>query len=175
VRDLDMIASRILATAKRIERLGWHLQIFTDVALVEQLAGVLRTLPVPVVIDHMGLAMAAQGPSQRGLSVLCELIASDRVWVKLSGAYRISTQEPGFADANSIIRTLISANANRCIWGTDWPHTGAHSHTPSADAPAIAYRPLDAAGLLEQLVSCAGEKSVVEKILVENPSHLYGF
>ena len=175
MRDFDTIASGLLATAKRIERLGWHLQIFTDVALVEQLARVFRTLPVPVVIDHMGLAIAAQGPSQPGLSALCELIASGRVWVKLSGAYRISTREPDFADASSIIRALISANANRCIWGTDWPHTGVHSHTQSAEAPPIVYRSLDAAALLEQLISCAGEDSVVEKILVENPSRLYGF
>lgn len=175
VRDVDTIASGVLATARRIERLGWHLQIFTDIALIAQLAGVLRTLPVPVVIDHMGLAMAAEGPSQRGLSALCELIAGGRAWVKLSGAYRISSQEPGFADASAIMRALISANASRCVWGTDWPHTGAHAHTQSAEAPPVTYRPLDAAALLEQLMSCAGERSVVEKILVENPAHLYGF
>jgi predicted TIM-barrel fold metal-dependent hydrolase len=175
VRDLDAIASGLVATAKRIERLGWHLQIFTDVALIEQLANVLRTLPVPVVVDHMGLAMAAQGPSQRGLVALCELLAGGRVWVKLSGAYRISTQEPGFADASSIIRSLIAANPSRCIWGTDWPHTGAHAHTQSAEAPPVIYRPLDTAALLEQLISCAGEKRIVDKILVENPAALYGF
>jgi len=128
-----------------------------------------------VVIDHMGLARNVQGPLQRGLAVLCELIASGRVWVKLSGAYRISTQITGFADTNSVIQTLIAANPSRCIWGTDWPHTGAHAHKQSGEAPPITYRPLDAAALLEQIVSCAGDMQTTEKILVTNPALLYGF
>jgi predicted TIM-barrel fold metal-dependent hydrolase len=175
VRDVDEIARYVIATARRIERLGWHLQIFTDLAIIEQLAKSLRALPVPVVIDHMGLAMASCGPSQRGLAMLCELLAGSRVWAKLSGAYRISVQEPDFADASAIIRSLIAANPNRCIWGTDWPHTGAHAHVRSAEAPPVIYRSLDTAALLEQLVSCAGERDVVERILVENPARLYEF
>lgn len=175
VRDVDTIASRLSATANRIARLGWHLQIFTDIALIEKLAGVLGTLPVPVVVDHMGLAMAASGTSQPGLIALCDLLASGRVWVKLSGAYRISQQEPGFADADAIIRTLIAANPDRCVWGTDWPHTGAHAHTESDEAPPVIYRPLDTAALLEQLVACAGEQKIVDKILTANPAVLYAF
>ena len=96
-------------------------------------------------------------------------------WVKLSGAYRVSTQEPGFADAGAIIRALIDANPDRCVWGTDWPHTGGHGHAQSAAAPPIIYRRLDTAALLEQLVACAGDAAIVRKILVDNPARLYGF
>jgi predicted TIM-barrel fold metal-dependent hydrolase len=175
LRDVDAIAGLVTATAKCIERLGWHVQIFTDLAVIEQLAARLRTLPVPIVIDHMGLAQAAQGSSQRGLSALCDLLASGRGWVKLSGAYRISTQEPGFADAGAIIRALIAANPDRCVWGTDWPHTGGHGHAQSAEAPPIIYRRLDTAALLDQLVACADDDAIVRKILVDNPAELYGF
>jgi predicted TIM-barrel fold metal-dependent hydrolase len=175
LRDVDEIAGLVTATARRIARLGWHVQIFTDLAVIEQMAGHLPALPVPVVIDHMGLAQAAQGPAQRGLGALCDLLASGRGWVKLSGAYRVSTQEGGFADAGAIIRALIDANSDRCIWGTDWPHTGGHGHAQSAQAPPIIYRRLDTAALLEQLVACAGDAAMVRKILVDNPARLYGF
>jgi predicted TIM-barrel fold metal-dependent hydrolase len=174
-RDADAIADLVAATARRIARLGWHVQIFTDLAVIEQLAARLRTLPVPIVIDHMGLAQAAQGPAQRGLAALGDLLASGRGWVKLSGAYRVSVQEPGFADAGAIIRALIAANPDRCVWGTDWPHTGGHGHAQSAQAPPIIYRRLDTAALLDQLVACAGDDATVRKILVNNPAELYGF
>ena len=174
-RNVDEIAGLVSATARRIERLGWHLQIFTDLAVIEQLRKTLRTLPVPVVIDHMGLAQAAQGPAQRGLAALGDLLASGRGWVKLSGAYRVSVREPGFADAVAIIRALIEANPDRCVWGTDWPHVGGHGHAPSAEAPPAIYRRLDTAALLDQVVACAGDDATVCKILVDNPAKLYGF
>jgi predicted TIM-barrel fold metal-dependent hydrolase len=175
LRDVDEIAGLVTATARSIDRLGWHVQIFTDLQVIEQLAGRLRALPVPIVIDHMGLARAAHGLAQHGLAALCDLLASGRGWVKLSGAYRVSAQEPGFADAGAIIRALIDANPDRCVWGTDWPHTGTHGHVQSAAAPPVTYRPLDTAALLEQLVACAGDAAVVNKILVDNPTRLYGF
>ena len=174
-RDVDEIAGLVTATAKRIARLGWHVQIFTDLAVIEQLAKILRTLPVPAVIDHMGLAQAAQGPAQRGLGALGELLASGRGWVKLSGAYRVSVQEPHFVDAGAIIRTLIEANPDRCLWGTDWPHVGGHGHAQSAEAPPAIYRRLDTAALLDQLVAGASDDATVRKVLVDNPAELYGF
>jgi predicted TIM-barrel fold metal-dependent hydrolase len=175
LRDTDEIANLITNTAKRITRLGWHVQVFTDLAVIEKLAGCLRSLPVPIVFDHMGYAKAAQGLTQPGLAALCDLLAGDRCWVKLSGAYRVSVQEPGFADAETIIRALIAANADRAVWGTDWPHTGGHGHAASTVAPPLTYRSLDTAALLEQLVACAGHAAVVTKILVDNPARLYGF
>ena len=175
LRDSDEIADLVTAIAKRIDRLGWHVQVFTDLAVIGHLAGRLRALPVPIVIDHMGLAQAAQGLAQNGLASLCDLLASGRCWVKLSGAYRVSDQDSGFDDAGAIIRALIDANPDRAVWGTDWPHTGSHGHAQSAAAPPISYRRLDTAALLEQLVACAGDAAIVGKILVDNPARLYGF
>lgn len=175
LRDIDEIARVVTYAAQRIARLGWHVQIFTDLTVIERLARSFRSLPVPLVFDHMGGAKAARGPEQPGMDTLCDLLATGRCWVKLSGAYRISDQEPGFSDADAIIRKLVAANPLRAVWGTDWPHTGGHGHAQSAEAPPIIYRPLDTAALVEQLVTCAADASVVQKILVDNPGHLYGF
>ena len=35
--------------------LGWHVQVFTTMALIEQLESALPDLPVPLVVDHFGL------------------------------------------------------------------------------------------------------------------------
>ena len=39
LRDTDEIAGLMTATARRIARLGWHVQIFTDLSVIERLAG----------------------------------------------------------------------------------------------------------------------------------------
>lgn len=42
--------------APRPAPLGWHLQIWTDAAMLTALHDYLAELPVPLVIDHLGLA-----------------------------------------------------------------------------------------------------------------------
>jgi len=175
LRDEAQLIELIDTTVARIARLGWHLQIFTDVAVIAKLAGHLRTLPIPLVIDHMGLADAARGADQPEFRAMCELLAAGKCWVKLSGAYRVSKREPDFPDAAAIIRALIAANPDRLVWGSDWPHTASHGHTQSAAAPPLHYRPIDSAALLEQLAECAGDAVTLRKILVDNPAGLYGF
>jgi predicted TIM-barrel fold metal-dependent hydrolase len=54
---MDEIAAveRMLAPiAERVARLGWHLQIYADPGVVAPIVPVIRRLPVPVVLDHMG-------------------------------------------------------------------------------------------------------------------------
>lgn len=173
--DVTVVGDMLAQTAHRIARLGWHLQVFADLSVIAGLARLLRALPVPVVIDHMGLAKGEMGTAQPGFDELCDLLASGACWVKVSGAYRISRQEPDFADAGPIIRALIAANPERAVWGTDWPHTASHGHSASDVAPLISYRPLDTAALLEQLAACAGDAATLKKVLVDNPAALYGF
>ncbi len=175
LRDESRLIALIDATVTRIARLGWHLQIFTDVTMIAKLVGHLGALPIPLVIDHMGLADAARGPDQPEFRALCELLAAGKCWVKLSGAYRVSRREPNFPDASPIIRALIAANSDHLVWGSDWPHTASHGHTPSASAPPLHYRPIDSAALLEQLAECAGDAVTLRKILADNPAKLYGF
>jgi hypothetical protein len=44
-----------------------------------------------------------------------------------------SSQTPDNGDAAPLARALISANSDRIVWGTDWPHP--HSVTPSGRKP----------------------------------------
>jgi predicted TIM-barrel fold metal-dependent hydrolase len=162
-------------TAFRVASLQWHVQIFTDLNVIQGLAEIFRSLPVPIVIDHFGLAHAAAGTDQAGFPTLCDLLAEGRCWVKLSAAYRISKNEPDFPDATPIAKALIAANPDRVVWGTDWPHTGGHGHTQESEPPLIEYRQIDDGLLIDRLANWAGDDATLAKVLVHNPVRLYGF
>ena len=161
--------------AFRVASLQWHVQIFTDLNVIHGLAETFRSLPVPIVIDHFGLADAAAGTNQTGFSTLCDLLAEGRCWVKVSAAYRISENEPVFPDATPIAKALITANPDRVLWGTDWPHTGGHDHAQESEPPLIDYRQLDDELLINCLADWAGDDVTLTKILVHNPAQIYGF
>jgi predicted TIM-barrel fold metal-dependent hydrolase len=161
------------ATAARIKGLGWHVQIYARVSVIAALRDRLAELPFPVVIDHLGRPDPAQGPRQPDFAALLDLVKSGGVYVKLSGAYRISDRAPDFADVTSLARALVAANPDRILWGSDWPHTNSGYGRPLNEiAPPI---PIDDALLLNQLPIWVPDAAVRRKILVDNPARLYGF
>jgi len=173
LRDLDGLRELIGRTARRIAPFGWHLQIYTALPMLAELAEAIRDAPVPVVLDHMGGARA--GDDAAALRPLLDLLGSGRCWVKLSGAYRVSRLESGFEDATAIARLLVQTNAEQLVWGTDWPHTAHHAGTPRLDAPLLAFRALDAIHLMRCLADAARDQSTFTRILETNAARLYGF
>jgi predicted TIM-barrel fold metal-dependent hydrolase len=112
-RDAQQIAAMIHAAADRVGPLGWHIQLFTNVTVIQALADTLKHAPVPVVFDHMALADGRLGNTQAGLAALLGLVSAGQCWAKLSGCYRVSRNEPDFPDAGQIVRALIAANPDR--------------------------------------------------------------
>jgi predicted TIM-barrel fold metal-dependent hydrolase len=160
-------------TAQRVASIGWHIQIFATAALLADILPEIAVLPATVVIDHMGGADASLGPTQPVVQCLAALLRAERVWVKVSGANRVSRLPTGFRDALPIMRALIAANPERLVWGTDWPHIG--PHTPGETGLAT-YLPLDNHGLLTLLAeACDGDQATFDARLVANPGRLYGF
>jgi predicted TIM-barrel fold metal-dependent hydrolase len=174
--DASRILDQIRDTAARIAPLGWHIQIFSRLSVIDALEAELARMPVPLVIDHMGLARGELGVSQPGFASLLRLVGSGKSWVKISGAYRVSSQAPDYADAAPIARALIDANPERIIWGTDWPHTGEHKGAVHhGEPPLIEYRPLDNGKLADLLIGWCGNEAMLKRVLVDNPAALYGF
>ncbi len=158
--------------AARISRLGWHVQIFVPGPLLQALAPAIPSLAVPVVVDHMGGADASLGLDQPGLPELRALLSGGKVWVKISGVNRVSRQPKGFRDGLPIMRSLVSANSARLVWGSDWPHIGPHE----AGAPkTVVYMDHDNADLLNVLGEAASNGADRRAILTDNPAALYGF
>jgi len=94
---------------------GWHIQIYTNLAVIAAIKELVLASPVPVVFDHFGGAQGALGPSQPGFSDLLDLVRSGKAYVKISGAHRASTQAPDYPDAAPLAKELIAANADRIV------------------------------------------------------------
>jgi predicted TIM-barrel fold metal-dependent hydrolase len=45
---------------------GWHIQIYTNLAVIASIKDLVLVSPVPVVFDHFGGAQAALGMDSRG-------------------------------------------------------------------------------------------------------------
>ena len=166
------IAARLLReAAETVAPLGWHVQVYTNLAVIEAAHHALQDLPAPLVIDHFGRAMAAAGVSQPGFDALLDLVRSGKAYVKLSAAHRIA---PGAPDkAGPIARALIATNPKRLLWGSDWPHTtGGGSREPGQIAP---FNPVDDGAALCRLREFCGSADTLRTILVTNPARLYGF
>src|SRR6202163_3281530 len=94
----------------------------TSLPMITAVKDIVAAAPMPLVFDHFGGAQAALGPEQPGFADLVELVRTGKAYVKISGAYRASKLGPDYADAAPLARALIAANAERIVWGTDWPH-----------------------------------------------------
>ncbi|HVW09466.1 MAG TPA: amidohydrolase family protein, partial [Bryobacteraceae bacterium] len=166
---------RLQIALKQAKSANWHVQMFTSLNVIAAIRDLVMAADVPVVFDHFGGAKAAGGVSQPGFSDLLDLLRSGHAYVKVSGAYRASSQAPDYKDAAPLARAFIAANPDRVIWGTDWPHPDT---TIRPGHPATEVTPLlqiDDGALTNQLPVWAPDAAVRRKILVENPARLYGF
>lgn len=166
---------RFQSAVERMKGLNWHVQMYTNLAMISAIKDLVATSPVPVVFDHFGGARAELGPQQPGFAELVELVRSGKAYVKISGAYRASKLAPDYTDVVPLAKALIAANPERIVWGTDWPHPD--WVTPPGRKPTDV-NPLfqiDDGRLLNQLPVWAPEPGIRKKILVDNPVRLYAF
>ncbi len=143
-----------------IRPLGWHVVLHLDAVDIGSLSEMIRALPIPFVIDHMGRVDAAKGTAQPAFRALLELAALPNCWIKISGAERISSAP--FDHAIPIAAALVSALPHRTLWGTDFPH------------PNLKH-PVDEADLVDLLPVIMPDTAARQRVLVDNPAKLYGF
>jgi predicted TIM-barrel fold metal-dependent hydrolase len=143
--------------------LGWHLQLWIDVKDLPETIPVLKSLGLPVVIDHMGRTDARAGTATEGFQSLLCALSEGWCWAKLSGAHRISRDAPDYPDARPFHEALVRANPERLVWGGDWPHPRVEGEMP------------DAGHLFELFQMWTPDAATQHRILVANPAKLYGF
>ena len=144
----------------RIKGLGWHVVLHMDAPDIVPLSAMIKHLPLPFVIDHMGRVEAAAGIQQPAFRALIELAKRDNCWIKVCGSERISP--PPYAAAVPIARTLVEAIPDRVLWGTDFPHPNLKHEADEAD-------------LVDLIPQFAATAEAQRKLLVDNPARLYGF
>jgi 2-pyrone-4,6-dicarboxylate lactonase len=79
----------------------------------------------------------------------------------VSGVDRVSPTRD-YAPGVALARLLVRDYPDRCVWGTDWPHSN-HLHAP------------DDRALVDLLADIAPGKVLLEKLLVSNPMNFYRF
>ncbi len=160
----EMLTTLADKVARHADCAGWHIQVFAHPEQIVVFEPVLRALPVPLVIDHLGRIDPAEGPLAQAFGVLRRLLDGGKTWVKLSGAYMRSTvYGPRYADTLPLGQALVQAAPDRLVWGSDWPHT--------TEAPGS----VNDADLVDLLRDWAGSDAAMDRILVDNPARLYGF
>ena len=171
--DPAVARQRFQAALPRMAKQGWHIQIYTNLAVIAAIKDSVLASPVPVVFDHFGGAKAALGTAQPGFADLLDLLRSGKAYVKISGAYRASSQAPDYPDVAPLAKALIAANAERIVWGTDWPHPNSDSGKPPTEVAPLFQ--IDDGRLMNQLPVWAPDPAIRKRILVDNPARLYKF
>ena len=140
---------------------NWHVELLLEPETVLEDGPALVAIPRRLVIDHLAKIDPAEGLDQPALRRLCDYLRNEDVWVKVSGADRVSNAGAPYADVVAQARTIIAANPDRIVWGTDWPHPG-HSVMPNDGDLANT--------LIEYVERDAG---LLQKILVDNPTEAF--
>jgi D-galactarolactone isomerase len=149
--------------SKRVNDLGWHLQIAMKGEQIAAIEDLLLRVPTPIVFDHLGVLAQPNALDNPGFKTISKLIDKGKTWVKLSGAYLDSkVGPPSYSDMVPVARAYIKAAPERMVWGSVWPH------------PTEKEKPDDAV-LFDLLAEWAPDVATRTAILVQNPARLYGF
>ncbi len=151
-----------VSIAERIARLGWHVVVYFEAEDLEELIPFLEQLPTTIVVDHMGRPDVSKGADDAQFRRFVALVAgNDKIWVKVSGAERLTLAGPDYDDVVPFARTLVEAIPDRVLWGTDWPHPNMTSHMP------------DDGRLVDFIPRIAVDAQRQQALLVDNPMRLY--
>jgi D-galactarolactone isomerase len=151
--------------SKRVNDLGWHVQIHMLGDAIVENAALLQRLPSPIVFDHLARIPEPAGVDHPAYALVLKMLDHGRTWIKLSGAYQDTrTGPPAYADVSKVAQGYVKAAPERLVWASDWPHP-----TEKADA-----KPDDAV-LFDLLEDWAPDEPIRNRILVDNPAALYGF
>ena len=166
---------RLQAAIQRVKSRNWHVQVYTRLTVIEGVKDLVLASPIPIVFDHFGGAEASLGVRQPGFDALLNLVRTGHAYVKVSGAYRSSTQLPDYADVAPLAKALIAANPQQVLWGTDWPHPDSSPVTGRKPTDVAQLLPIDDGRVFNQLATWAPDATERRMILVDNPARLYGF
>jgi predicted TIM-barrel fold metal-dependent hydrolase len=165
---------RAFAACSDIAReMGWHIEVIAPIDMLVENFDLLQRASVPVVIDHYGVFRGLAPESAQGQRLLA-LVRQPHVWMKLSAPYRSSSNALETHPDRAWLAAYLAVAADRCVWGSDWPHTPPHEAQHGADIKSE-NRPLTYSRVLDDFVQALPAPDIVDRILIDNPDRLYGF
>ncbi len=162
----DAPKDKFLEVARRLPA-GWHVVIYFEADILEELRPFMDAIPVPLVVDHMGRPDVRQGPDGADMRAFRRLLDSrDDIWFKATCPDRLDAIKEGGAgdpwDAfAAAVAPLVADYPDRCLWGTDWPHPNMDTEIP------------DDGHLVDMIPRIAPTAALQHKLLVANPMRLY--
>ena len=169
INDPKVATERFLAAAARVKSRNWHIQLNTTLPVIAAMKETLAASPVTLVFDHFGNAQEQRGVEQQGFADLVSLVKSGKAYVKISVT---AGPRENYGHFKPLAQMLISANLDRILWGTNWPHPN------SVNGSTERVTPLWQVGdglVFNLLPAWAPDAAVRKKILVDNPARLYEF
>jgi 2-pyrone-4,6-dicarboxylate lactonase len=147
----------------RISRLGWHVVIYFEAADLAERWDFFTSLPVTVVVDHMGRPDVTKPVDGEEFGLFLRLMRDHpNFWSKVSCPERLTQSgPPDYSDVIPFAKRLVAAFPDRVLWGTDWPHPNMKSHMP------------DDGHLVDFIPKIAPTPALRKAMLVDNPTRLY--
>lgn len=153
---------KFLEIARRIEPLGWHVVIYFEADILEELIPFLEAIPTIIVVDHMGRPSMSQGPDGAEISAFKRLLDEHpNIWTKVTCPDRLSSQGYPWDDFVQVVRPMVERYSDRVLWGTDWPHPNMQNDIP------------DDGHLVDIIPRIAVTGELQRKLLIDNPERLY--
>jgi predicted TIM-barrel fold metal-dependent hydrolase len=150
--------------AARVHEHGWHIQFYPHGTDIVEYAEKLLALPNTIVLDHFASIPAAGGVDQPAVKAVLKMLDSGRVWLKLSGPMRCTTEPPPYPSVTPLAHVFVKHAPERMVWGSDWPHVNLDGMVMPNDGD-----------LLDLLLDWVPDEAVRNRILTQNANALYGF
>lgn len=157
----DAPKDKFLDVAGRLPS-GWHVVVYFEADILEELRPFLDAIPVPLVIDHMGRPDVRQGPDGDDMRAFRALLDSrDDVHFKATCPDRLDPAGAPWDDFARAVAPLVADYPTRVLWGTDWPHPNMQDAIP------------DDGALVDMIPRIAPTDELQRLLLVDNPMRLY--
>src|SRR5262249_16557414 len=162
-------ADRLLAGARSVQGRNRHIDVTAPLLVIAAMKETLAASPVTLVFDHYGNAQEERGVEQQGFADLVNLVKSGKAYVKISVT---AGPRENYGYFTPLAQMLISANLDRILWGTNWPHPNSVNGSTERATPLWQ---VDDGLVVNRLRTWAPDAAVRKKILVDNPARLYEF
>ena len=151
--------------ADAVRSLGWVVQVYVPMKMIELLEPIIPKLNVKFCIDHLGQPPLKdnQGVDMYdlpGFPSLARLLKDGLTYVKLSAPYRIAAQAD-YSDLDPLAKEVIRiAGKSHVVFATDWPHAR--------------FEGLDIGPWMEKVVSwCGDDEQLKERLFRGNAEDLW--
>ena len=165
---------RMASRLKRLKETGqlkndWHIDLYCEAGDLKDLEAPIKSIPIPVVFDHMAVPTISSGVSDPEFQRYLQLFRDKKdCYAKVTCPERLtgSSKPEAWANVLPFARALADEFPNRVITGTDWPHPNMKEGQMPNDGELVNRWIWEVAGK-------SGD--VVKRLLVDNPRSLFNF